>query len=164
MERQEIADLYEPLAPIIFRRCLRMLANVEDARDATQEVFVEMMRYADRIDGPEGAVPWAYRVSTSTCLKRIRKQRRVQIRAPEAMPDPGRSDRMEERLLAREALETALARVDERGQRVFVYAFVDGLPQEQISELMGLSRRTVGKRIKAIRALLAATTGLGGGV
>jgi DNA-directed RNA polymerase specialized sigma24 family protein len=38
---------------------------------------------------------------------------------------------------------------------VFIHLHVDGLTQEEIAQLTGVTRRTVGKRVKQIEELLA---------
>ena len=49
MDREEISQLYHRLGPLIYRRCLKLLANPEHARDATQEVFVRMLDLEDQL-------------------------------------------------------------------------------------------------------------------
>ncbi len=159
MDRPEIERAYERLGAIIFRRCVALLRDVEEARDATQEAFVRLVRCAGRLDDPEHTLPWLYRVSTNVCLSRLRVRRRLQYMAPDALPEAIDPVGFEQRLILHEQLERVLAGLDERGQQVFVYAFVDDLGQDEIARVMGLSRRTVGKKIKRVRELLAGARG-----
>jgi RNA polymerase sigma-70 factor (ECF subfamily) len=155
MERADIEAAYRRLGPILYRRCAALLGDADEARDATQEAFVRLVRFARTLDDPEHVVAWLYRVSTNVCLSRLRVRHRLKYLPPEALPDDADPLSHEQRLILRQHLERALSELDERGQQVFVYAFVDDLVQEEIARVMGVSRRTVGKKIKRVRALLA---------
>ncbi len=155
MERTQFTDLYRPLAPLVFRRCRRLLGSEADANDACQEVFVQLLLYADRVDfsDQEAALRWLYRVSTNHCLKLLSRHRRVEFRAPADLPHvPVRAEGVEV-LVSRETLTRVLDGVDERARSVFVHIFVDGMTQEDCAEVMGVSRRTVGKKLKKLRVI-----------
>ena len=163
MDRQTFSTLYRPLAPLIHRRCRHLLGNEEDARDATQEVFVQLLLYADRVhfEDEEAALRWLYRVSTNHCLKQLSKRRRVDLREPEELPQVAVRVGTVERLISRETLRAVLDSVDERARQVFVHTYVDGMTQEDTAVVMEVSRRTVGKKIGRLRA--AAESLLGDG-
>lgn len=155
MERGKFTELYRPLAPLVFRRCRRLLGDETDATDATQEVFVQLLLYADRVAfaDQEAALRWLYRVSTNHCLKLLSRSRRVEFRDPVDLPlVPVRYEGVE-RLIAREYLVRVLDAVDERARSVFIHTFVDGMTQEDTAAVMGVSRRTVGKKLKRLRAI-----------
>ena len=42
-------------------------------------------------------------------------------------------------------------RLDKKSAEILIYRFVDDLTQSEIAELLGTSRKTVGKRLKKIR-------------
>jgi RNA polymerase sigma-70 factor (ECF subfamily) len=155
MERERFEDLYRAFAPLVLRRCLRLLGHEADAHDATQEVFVQLLVYEDRVtfENREATLRWLYRVSTNLCLKRLGRGRRVEVRDPARLPEVPLDCSVEGRLLSREALERVLAAVDEKARAVFVHAFLDGMTQEEIADVMGLSRRTVGTKLGALRAV-----------
>jgi len=47
--RSQAARLYRELGPVVYRRCLRLLGDRAAAEDATQEVFVKLLRDMDRL-------------------------------------------------------------------------------------------------------------------
>jgi RNA polymerase sigma-70 factor (ECF subfamily) len=152
MEREEISELYLRLGPLVYRRCLRLLANPENARDATQEVFVRALRHVSELTHDRECLPWLYRVATNYCLNRLRDGRPLEFREPEAMPEPPRSagapSGADDRLAARRTVMALLNRLDEQTAEIAVHAFLDDMTQDEIAEVMGLSRRTVGKKLK----------------
>jgi len=148
-DHEEIAALYRRYGPMVYGRCLSFLGSEADARDALQEVFVRVLRGAASFRGRARLSTWLYRITTNLCLNRLRDRRPGvplhEVELPAAR-DP------ERRAVVRDLLRR-LARQRRPGElEIAIYYFVDGLTQEEIVEVTGLSRRTVGKRIKAFRA------------
>src|SRR5512142_1360611 len=77
----EVERLYREYGAVVYRRCLRLLRDREAARDATQEVFVKLLRDMSKLAGRETALPWIYRVATNHCLNVRRGARRGGARA-----------------------------------------------------------------------------------
>ena len=145
--REAAARLYRDYGPAVYRRCLRLLRNREAAQDATQEVFVRLVRNMERLEDRGGALPWIYRVTTNHCLNVLRNAGRrgegallVDLEADdrpatEALPD---------RLLAQEILQ----RFDASTQAVVVGVFVDGMEREEVAATLGISKRTVSRKLE----------------
>jgi RNA polymerase sigma-70 factor (ECF subfamily) len=144
-EGEWIVSLYRELGPAVYRRCLRMLGDREAARDATQEVFVKLVRDMDRLENPESALPWLYRVATNHCLNAIRDARRPGVDAGDgaldAVPDapPSHPDRQ----LARQVL----SRFDLQTQAIAVGVLVEGMGRGEVAAELGISRRTVHRKL-----------------
>ena len=60
--RSQVTRLYRELGPVVYPRCLRLLGDRAAAEDATQEVFVKLLRDMDRLKdrGPSfpGSTGW----------------------------------------------------------------------------------------------------------
>ena len=69
---QELAALYDRYAHIVYRRCLSILRNEEDAHDAVQETFARVIRHNDEFRGKASPLTWMYRISTNYCLNQLR--------------------------------------------------------------------------------------------
>ena len=142
--------LFERHGSAIYRRCLAILADAQAAEDATQEVFMRALTHRERFRGDSTPFTWLYRVATTACLQQLRNnQRRAEkIRGIQASartvvePDP--SQRMD--------LSRVLAEEDEQTLAIAYLRFVDELTLEEVAEIVGLSRKTVQKRIDALRA------------
>jgi len=116
--RSKVAELYGRYGPVVYRRCLRLLRDREAARDATQEVFMRLVKDMAQLEDRESVLPWIYRVATNHCLNLLRSERRhgdavpaddLALAAPETVDFPTRS-------LARHVL----AQFDEGTQAVAV--------------------------------------------
>ncbi len=151
LDSAAVAEHYRRYGPLIYRRCLRFLWNEDDARDGMQEVFVQMLAELHRIQDPDKALHWLYRVSTNYCLKRLRRHPLIVLRPPAELPEIEVESRIERVLVAREQLTRVLARESERDQAIFALAFVDDMSQEEVAAVMDLSRRTVGKVLRRLK-------------
>ena len=123
-----------------------MLGDKEAARDATQEVFGKLMRDARKLESRDTALPWIYRVATNHCLNLRRNAGR---RGEEALPElemaaPETPDAVPQRQL----VQQMLARFDVQTQAVAVGVFVDGMEHEEVAQALGISRRTVARKLE----------------
>jgi RNA polymerase sigma-70 factor (ECF subfamily) len=145
--RAQAEQLYRTYGPAVYRRCLRLLRDPEAAQDATQEVFVKLLRNEEALRDAEHAVPWIYRVATNHCLNLRRNRRR---RGEEELPPElelssaveGASP--QDRHLAQQVLD----QFDEQTQAVAVAVYVDGMEHEEVAGALGISRRTVSRKLE----------------
>ncbi len=142
--RERVVQLYREFGPVVYRRCVRLLGDRERARDATQEVFVKLLREEKLTGEGEDVLPWIYRVTTRHCLN-VRRDARRRVGAPELealeVADPGAP--FPDRRLAHEVL----ARFDPTTQAVAVGVLVDGMEREEVAGALGISRRTVHRKL-----------------
>lgn len=148
---------YHRYGPALRRKCERMLGNREDAEDVVQTLFIDLLRKG-RTDVDLG---YLYRAATTRSLNVIRdgKRRRELLRRnlDRGVVDPGH----EGRVLSVDALARLVGELDEQGAELLVYRYCDDMTQEEIAELTGVSRKTVGKRLKRLQARVEATVGEG---
>jgi RNA polymerase sigma-70 factor (ECF subfamily) len=144
--RSKAAELYRTYGPVVYRRCLRILKDPEAAKDATQEVFVKLIRDMAKLEDRETVLPWIYRVATNHCLNHRRNagRRGEDLEAaPLELADSVSPDVLPDRQL----VQQVLARFDATTQTVAVGVLVDGMEQEEVAEVLGISRRTVARKL-----------------
>jgi RNA polymerase sigma-70 factor (ECF subfamily) len=143
-ERERAAEAYRMYGPAVYRRCVRLLRDREAARDATQEVFVKLVRDLSRLEDPDVALPWLYRVATNHCLNQLRNagRRGVERIGELELADGGAPSFPEKHLAA-----SVLSRFDEGTQAVAVGVLVDGMGHEELAGVLGISRKTVERRL-----------------
>jgi len=144
--RSRAAALYREYGPLVYRRCLRLLRDPEAAKDATQEVFVKLVRDMERLSDRETVLPWLYRVAMNHCLNlRRNTSRRGEDTAETELeiPDGPARDSYPDRHL----VQQVLSRFDAATQTVAVGVLVDGLEHEEVAEMLGVSRRTVARKL-----------------
>jgi len=146
--RGKAGELYRAYGPVVYRRCLRLLKDPEAARDATQEVFMKLIRDLPRLEDRATVLPWMYRVATNYCLNVRRNQRRrgedgAKLDLELAVGSPVVDD-YPDRALA----QSVLSRFDAATQAVAVGVIVDGMEHEEVAVALGVSRRTVARKLE----------------
>ncbi len=147
-DQERIAALYREYGRVIYRRCLKLLRDQERARDATQDVFLKLVRNLSKFDPERGdPLPWIYSIATYHCLDALRDQ--ATHRDKDALTvawdvDPPQPiDQFAERQLAAKVL----ARFDRKTQAVALGMLCDGMEQQELAEALGMSTRTVARRL-----------------
>jgi RNA polymerase sigma-70 factor, ECF subfamily len=146
-DRERAAELYRQYGPAVYRRCLRLLKDREAARDATQEVFVKLIRDMARFDDPAIVLPWIYRVATNHCLNQLRNKARRGEEALDGFDVQGSGEGGAATYPDRQLASSVLSRFDERTQAVAVGVLVDGMGHEELASALGISRKTVERRL-----------------
>ncbi|MFL5446649.1 MAG: RNA polymerase sigma factor [Myxococcales bacterium] len=136
--------MYRTYGPAVYRRCLKLLRDREAAQDATQEVFVKLVRDIAKFDDPAIVLPWCYRVATNHCLNVIRNRGR---RGEEALDLDVADGAAESPFPDRHLAGTILAQFDEGTRAVAVGVLVDGMGHEELAGVLGVSRKTIERRL-----------------
>ncbi|MFZ5481599.1 MAG: RNA polymerase sigma factor [Myxococcota bacterium] len=150
----DIPALYRRYGDLVLGRCRTILRDDADAADAMQDVFLKLHRFRDSFRGDASPSTFLYRITTTTCLNRIRTRKRRPEDPVEELPEPPPSDGLLDSLAIRDLVERLLVDEDERTQTCVVYHFVDGMTHDEIGELLGITGAAVRKRIATFRARL----------
>ncbi len=131
----------------------RMLGNMEDAQDASQEVFLRLHKHRRRIHRERDPAPWLYRVTMNVCFDLRRRRRELPL--PEgfdlAGPDPGIQL---EAAARRQLLHEALLELPERQRAAIVLRDIEGLSTREVAEILGTAEATVRSQISTARLRL----------
>lgn len=157
--------VFREYAPRIYNIARRMLGNDADAEDVTQDVLVQVIRKLDTFRGDAQITTWLHRVTVNAALayrqKRANRQKRETADADtddllDASDGPVNRWAVgpDEPVLAAEqaaVIEGAIDRLPGPFRDVFVLADVEGMPNQEIAELLGLSVPAVKSRLHRAR-------------
>ncbi|WP_224241022.1 RNA polymerase sigma factor [Hyalangium gracile] len=147
----ELEELYDRYAPGMYRRALGMLQREADAWDAVQETFIRIIQNAPAFRREARPMTYIYRVTTNVCLNMLRSRSLRDVSEQDEGPEP------EVDALApsecRDFLLKLSRDLDERSLTVAALYYVDGLSQEEIAQVLGLSRKTIVREVKHITTL-----------
>ena len=149
----DVDAYYRQFAPMVYRRCLFLVRSEETALDLLQDVFVQVLRFKDRLKD-QGPSSLLYTIATRLSLNHLRRKRW------EALPeDIGVRDRSEELVLGRLLLDRVF-RAEKADTRVIaVYHYVDGMTLDETAKMAGLSVSGVRKRLRKLQDQARRTTG-----
>jgi RNA polymerase sigma factor (sigma-70 family) len=142
-------ELYQRYGPALLRKAARLLCNEADAQDVVQGLFMEMIRRRER----DRDLPYLYRAVTNRCLNFLRdsgNRQRLLEKQETSLRGPVRT-RCDDVVLGTDLLCKLIDRLDEKHGEVLIYRYFDDLTQDEIAELSGTSRKTVGARLARIR-------------
>jgi RNA polymerase sigma-70 factor (ECF subfamily) len=162
-------QVFREYLPRVYRLARHLLGNDADAEDVTQDVFVQIMRKLDTFRGESAFPTWLHHVTVNSALAFRRKRH---VREAHRANDPLEhflengdhretvrpwSQPPEKIALDREThelIEQAIARMPETYRDVYVLADVEGLPNAEIGEMLGLSLPAVKSRLHRARLLM----------
>jgi RNA polymerase sigma factor (sigma-70 family) len=130
-------ELYATHQPRVYRTCLAILRNHDDAAEATQEVFSRALPLLTRLREPH---VWLQTVARNYCFDQLRRQK---VRGPGAVLDeetPGsRHDDPERETLLRDALRHAFDALSPRERRALARVLLMDDSLNEIAEMLGVS-------------------------
>jgi RNA polymerase sigma-70 factor, ECF subfamily len=145
MTEDRFTTLYRTYGPTLYARCRRILGDDAAAADATQETFLRLHKHLDRAADTSYALAWIHRVATHHCLNLVRNRRRGAEPMAE-LPERGGPD-LEQVLLDADLARRLISRAPEKLAVAAWLYHVDGLNQDEVAEVLGISRRTVVTRL-----------------
>lgn len=139
----------------VFNTCLGFVQNTEDAEEVAQDVFIEVYRSVGSFRGDSKLSTWIYRIATTKSLELIRKQKRKKRFA--FLQSLGGSDSYETNQIASfehpgvilenkenaKVLFNAIQQLPENQRIAFTLHKIEGLPYQEISEIMQASLSSV---------------------
>ena len=151
----DVEALCRRYAPMVLRRCRRLLGSEDEAMDVCQDVFVRVLQGRERLHGryPSSLL---YRIATNLCLNRLRDRRRHPTTSEDGLLEriAAAHDPAGQRE-ARSLLDRLFGRHPESSRTLAVLHYVDGLTLEEVAREVGLSVSGVRKRLRGLRATLA---------
>lgn len=151
----DVEAIYRRYGDLVLGRCRSLLRNEADARDACQEVFLRLHRYRDAFRHEASPSTYLFKITTSTCLNRIRTRRRH----PEELTDEPLLIAVEDSMLSTHEIRDLTGRLlegcDETTATCVVYHYMDGMTHQEVGDILGLSAAAIRKRIAVFRQKLS---------
>lgn len=151
--------LYERYYRRVYSLCLRMVANVTEAEDLTQEVFIQLIRKLGSFRGESAFTTWLHRLTVNHVLMHFRKRGvRLEKTTDEGdVPEQAEvgSDRPQTMpVIDRIALDKAIAQLPPGYRSVFLLHDVEGYEHEEVADMLGCSVGTSKSQLHKARMRL----------
>jgi len=154
-DRDALEALLRRHAGLVNAVCRRVLANPDDALDATQEALLYIARKIHTFDGRARFTTWCYRVATNAALDEARRRSR-RPSPVDIVPEPRATGQSIDDLVADQLdVDVALSRLSPDHRAAVALRDLVGLDYAEIGEVLGIPPGTVRSRIARGRAALA---------
>jgi RNA polymerase sigma-70 factor, ECF subfamily len=145
-DRAAFEQLYRLCKGRVYNLCSRMVGNVAQAEELTQETFLQVYRRIDTYRGESSFTTWLHRVTVNVVLMNVRRKT-IPMASLESMtkPDwkesppfqPGIDDRQLRGTLDRVHLEHAIRQLPPGYKIVFILHDIEGYEHNEVAELLG---------------------------
>ncbi|HEX2521027.1 MAG TPA: RNA polymerase sigma factor [Terriglobia bacterium] len=144
----------------VLMTCLRLLAELKDAQDAAQEVFLRLHKYLHRFDDSRAFPPWLYRVTVNVCRDLQRKRQGTsllsldELRERRDFQEPSSATDLDAELTLaekRRLVADALKRLPEKERAAVVLRDIEGLSTREVASILGSSEVTVRSQVSSAR-------------
>lgn len=122
----------------IFRYCARRLPTVEDAKDATQDVFLRLAKSRACYDSREKPLAYLYTCAKNVCIDIMRREKPVGVLNEgdvERIPDQAQEHYQRDLLLA-----DALSRLPDEEREVLELRYGQDRKMAEVATILGKSR------------------------
>lgn len=148
-DRAAVAAIARAFLPRVYGLCLRLSRRRDVAEEATQETFVRALRALPKLRDPERLPSWFLTIAANTVRDLARKRPReaelaIEPPAVERAEDPARAAR-------EQALERAVARLEEEERAVFLLHTVEGVGLDDLAREHRVTESAMRSRVHRIR-------------
>jgi len=130
---------------------MRLLnGNLEDAKDAAQQVFLRLHRSLHRLDANRHFASWLYRITVNVCRDMLRVRARRPVVPLEEAGDRAMAGGTEDAMRRDEQMSliyAALATLPERERAAIVLRDIEGISTSEVARILGSSEVTVRSQI-----------------
>lgn len=151
----------------VFNLAMRFTRNQEDAEEVLQDVFSTVYTKLEGFRGQSAFSSWLYRIIVNAAFMKLRKRKQHSTVSLEDLAPSVRQQCVEKEHVAtlrsdtitinkelRDKLEWAIGRLPEQYRAVFILRDVDGLSNQEVSEMLELSIPAVKSRLHRSRIML----------
>lgn len=152
-----LVDRYEGK---LTRYAYKFLFKADEVPDLVQDTFLRAYENLKGFDANRRFSPWIYRIAHNVFMNSLKKKRREPFRffdADTIFPHPiaeERTDSDAERREMQQRIDTMLGTLREKYREPLVLFYFEALSYDEIAEVLGIPKATVGVRLKRGREML----------
>lgn len=143
-DRQAFEELFDRYGSYVYNIVRGILASEDDARDVTQEIFLQVYRSLHTFRRGSRFSTWLYRIAVNRAVdaaRALRRRRWVPFgetleNKPDSSADPGHDLASRS---AEDAVHRVLSRMDPKHRDVLVLRYLQEMDLEEIAEVLGCS-------------------------
>lgn len=148
-DEKAFRQLVEEYQRMVFRTCIGIVHDADDADDVSQEVFIEAFNSIDQFRADSKISTWLYRIAVNKSLNHIRANKRKRLfhslgfsNSPDVADMSITVDTIENQQ-RKKIMDAAIDSLPENQRTAFVLHKVDDLSYKEIAEIMDVSLSSV---------------------
>lgn len=163
----EFELLFDRYKDKVFRLSLKILGDVEEARDVAQEVFLSAYKSYDSFRQESAVYSWLYRITVNKSINALKKRKKAlsldesigedkegnpiyrEVVCPK--PNPEKRAEIDQ---GRDRVRRAIVKLPKKYQEVVVLKEMEGLSYEEVARVLGITKDVVGVRLFRAREML----------
>ena len=154
-DQNAFGKLVEQFEPAVFGTVLRRLCNRSEARETTQDVFIQAMRKLTQLREPKRFGPWLLRIAVRMAINRAVRGPRERLQSPETFNSLKSSPETPlDRLMRKEQahqVRGGLGRLREMDRRTLVAFYFEGQSLKEMSDVFDRPIGTIKRRLHTAR-------------
>lgn len=137
--------LYQRLGRPALSKTLYLVGQKNVAEEIVQESFVRLWQKKPVFPSLRQAYAWVYRCCTNAAIDFLRNKSNQTVEFDVDTILPTNDLDLEQRTALKQTWQQVLAALDRDEAELFVYRAIEGLNQDEVAEVMDISRRTVNR-------------------
>lgn len=144
--------LYRRYAGKVFAKCISMLADEGQARDATQDIFIKVLLNLAKFTEQSSFSTWVYSITYNYCIDMIRKKKKMPLLFTEDLgkisretdPEVPDSVLLE---MKQERLEKVIDRLPPGDKAILMMKYIDDMQIKEIGDVLGKTESAIKMQI-----------------
>lgn len=150
ISEEQFNAIYQSHYARVNRLCLGYTSgNAALSKDLTQDVFIKVWQNLETFKNQSNISTWIYRIAVNTCLLELRKKKSVRLIEAHNQPTDS-EDYSDEREKKLQQLYKCITRLETTNKSIILLE-LEGVPQKEIAQIIGLSHEAVRVRIHRIK-------------
>jgi RNA polymerase sigma factor (sigma-70 family) len=147
----QFKSVYDLNYPKVIRLCLGYTnGKMSLSKDLAQETFIKVWQNLDSFRNESSISTWIYRITVNTCLIELRKKKDVRLSNHLNHLDVSSPDFFDDKEVQLKKLYQSISKLKTENKSIILLE-LEGLPQKEIAEVMGLSHDVIRVRIHRIK-------------
>lgn len=153
MHRDSQRQVYELMAPRLYRTCKRYLKKEEEIEESLADAFYAIFTKLDQLKENGAFEAWARRITVNMCLQQLRKNVNFNIYLDDHKTLP-MSATVEQAGLEEEDLLKLLTRIPEGCRTIFNLFVIEGYGHKEIAQMLSISEGTSKSQLNVAKTKL----------
>jgi RNA polymerase sigma-70 factor (ECF subfamily) len=145
----QFLEIYNEFSQLVYNLSLSYLQNIEDSKEATQDVFVKIHTKLEGFNNKSSLKTWIYRITINHCLDVIKsKNRKYRLFFTRENEDYDSKDfnHPGAKLESKEEMEKIFREINklpEKQKTALILKTIEGIPQKEIATVMKMNEKAV---------------------